>query len=166
MSKQFNSTSQSTCQWESLTDGRVQCTQCKTIRSGRRKRVCRTEEQQAALLGAHRTEQSEARAARQSARQATARTTTGSTPLPQGRFARLSRWLTAITRWAWQSYKARRLLVREEAEYRRVRAICEACPNWEPDKEQCKICGCGGRSKVVLLNKLRIGTEHCPEGKW
>ena len=71
-----------------------------------------------------------------------------------------------MVRLAARSIQERRLLIRSEREYLRVRGICEACEKWQADKEQCSVCGCGGRSTVVLLNKLRIESETCPLGKW
>lgn len=169
MSNTFNSEKRPTCgddkgRWTQLPDGRVQCPRCKTIRNTPRRRVCRTESEQAALMQAAAVAKRDARAAKASR--------APSKPRPPRNFYFPTRlvlvlcWLRAMARWVRESLKARRWLIRSEAEYRRVRRICEGCDNWEPAKEQCSVCGCGGRSKVVLLNKLRIETETCPEGKW
>lgn len=78
------------------------------------------------------------------------------------------KWLYAVGSWLFYCAYYGERLVRGGEEYRRVREICENCPTqqWDADKEACKRCGCGGRSKVILANKLRLGTEQCPDGHW
>lgn len=156
MSKTFNPEGRRSCKWQQLPDGRFQCESCRTIRKRQPVRICRTESEQAKL----RQESRENRRAARLAKSAPKVTT------PPGKLTKATHWLTALARWLWESYKARRLLIRSEAEYRRVRRICESCEEWNTEKEACKVCGCGGRSKVVLLNKLKLTTEKCPRGKW
>jgi hypothetical protein len=45
----------------------------------------------------------------------------------------------------------------EEAERRQ--SICDVCPEWDPARNRCTKCGCGGL-------KLSLATEACPIGKW
>lgn len=146
----------SNCIWQTDGDG-YRCEACGTWRRAKVRRVCRSEDEQQQQIRQHHEAK---RKAREEAKAAAAITA------PRPRLPRVLRWLIAMLRFARESIKARRLLVREEREYLRVRSICEACEEWQPNLEQCRICGCGGRSKVVLLNKLRIETEKCPQGKW
>lgn len=161
MSKTFNPTGQPECTWVKLPDDRVQCPSCKTIRDTPRNRICRSDSEQQAAYQAARAEKAKHRPVSPQKK-----------PRPHQQYfaptlpAKVAAWIRAMAGWAWESLKARRLLVRPEAEYHRVRRICEGCEKWEPAKQQCSVCGCGGRSKVVLLNKLKIETEKCPQGKW
>lgn len=167
MSKTFNPENRPTCgddkgRWLELPDGRYQCPNCQTIRDTPRRRICRTESEQQA---AHRAALAE---------KAKHRPPPGPPQKPKPprqRFTptlpvRTARWAIAMASWLRESWRAGRWLIRPEAEYHRVRRICEGCEKWEPAKQQCSVCGCGGRSKVVLLNKLKIETEKCPQGKW
>lgn len=78
------------------------------------------------------------------------------------------RWAWAMVRFVVHSIRHRRWQVRSRAEYQRVRAICESCPSdrWDAAKQECQDCGCAGRSKLVLLNKLMLTTESCPRRHW
>lgn len=42
-----------------------------------------------------------------------------------------------------------------EEQARRL-AICEACPEYDPEQKRCRKCGC------VSALKRRLATEHCP----
>jgi hypothetical protein len=45
---------------------------------------------------------------------------------------------------------------------------CKAGCSWfDPKKNRCKGCGCAiSESSIAIFNKLRMGTEHCPQEKW
>lgn len=43
--------------------------------------------------------------------------------------------------------------------------ICETCEHFSEDR--CTICGCRlNNSKNAFVNKLRMKSQSCPEGKW
>ena len=49
--------------------------------------------------------------------------------------------------------------------------ICKTCPNYDPGKAKCLICGCFLEAKAgmkVHINPKTLKEEitHCPEGKW
>lgn len=51
-------------------------------------------------------------------------------------------------------------------------ATCGGCPNFDPEKKKCKVCGCFMEVKSELLKHRnpkalgRIELTHCPDGKW
>ena len=54
---------------------------------------------------------------------------------------------------------------RTDAEVETLLAICKACVHF--NGTTCGKCGCrcnAGRN--AMTNKLRMSTEHCPDGKW
>ncbi len=54
---------------------------------------------------------------------------------------------------------------RKQAEVERLEAICRECGHYH--KGRCAKCGCCvNKSKVAVLNKIRMATESCPDGKW
>lgn len=53
-----------------------------------------------------------------------------------------------------------------EAEYLQRGEICQACPIYDVASESCGKCGCTVGGKERLIDKRRMATEHCPEGKW
>jgi hypothetical protein len=62
--------------------------------------------------------------------------------------------------WALARWAAAGFAVVEEAEYRRRRAACEACPEWcTGPVPRCRLCGC-------YALKLWLSTEKCPLKKW
>lgn len=61
----------------------------------------------------------------------------------------------AYTRWVIAGFPKR-----TEEEQAEIRAICNACPLYNTEKDKCTKCGCN------LKRKIPIGTEACPEGKW
>ena len=76
--------------------------------------------------------------------------------------ARLSHYREAIRRW-----QAAGRPTRADAEVAAVLAICEACPRFRQDKRTCTVCGCRvNGSRWALVNKARMATEECPEGRW
>jgi hypothetical protein len=56
---------------------------------------------------------------------------------------------------------------RTDEEVATILAICQACPHFQPVGKahgQCLLCGCGCSADAsALANKLRMGTEHCPD---
>lgn len=41
------------------------------------------------------------------------------------------------------------------------------CDWYDAEQERCKDCGCKVRSEgAALLNKIKMGSEHCPKGLW
>lgn len=53
-----------------------------------------------------------------------------------------------------------------EAEYTQRGEICQACPIYDAASESCGKCGCTVGGKERLIDKRRMASEHCPEGKW
>jgi len=44
---------------------------------------------------------------------------------------------------------------------------CKVCSWFDAEKNRCKGCGCAiSESSIAIFNKLRMGTEHCPQEKW
>lgn len=43
-------------------------------------------------------------------------------------------------------------------------AICEACEHYLPEHRRCSRCGCKTVGQIV--NKTRLATEQCPDGRW
>ena len=44
---------------------------------------------------------------------------------------------------------------------------CKSCSWFDPEKNRCKGCGCAvSEGSIAIFNKLRMGTEHCPQEKW
>jgi len=56
--------------------------------------------------------------------------------------------------------------VREQAEVERIEAdLCRPCEKYIDGR--CKQCGCQvTASSIPLLNKIKMATESCPQGKW
>lgn len=57
---------------------------------------------------------------------------------------------------------------RSKEEIERIfRDHCSGCQKYDAENKSCKSCGCavstGGRP---LTNKIAMGTEHCPLGRW
>ncbi len=73
------------------------------------------------------------------------------------------RYARALSRWI----KAGRP-VRSEDEILGIFATyCQRCEYLDEKHGRCKICGCHvGTVASPLLNKIAMGTEHCPVGKW
>jgi len=93
---------------------------------------------------------------------AKAKSGNGVTP---SRFVKVSRYVRAVSRWI-----AAGCPVRLPEEVIRVfQGICSQCPKDQFDIERkvCKKCGCKVSLNCKgLLNKIRMETEHCPEGLW
>lgn len=54
---------------------------------------------------------------------------------------------------------------RTDQEVDSVFSICKSCESYRGGV--CKRCGCRcNTGKIALLNKLRMKSEHCPDGKW
>ncbi len=44
---------------------------------------------------------------------------------------------------------------------------CTVCSWYDPKWKRCKGCGCAiSEGSIAIFNKLRMGTEHCPQEKW
>jgi hypothetical protein len=44
---------------------------------------------------------------------------------------------------------------------------CKTCSWFDTEKSRCKGCGCAvSEGSLAIFNKLRMGTEHCPQEKW
>jgi hypothetical protein len=44
---------------------------------------------------------------------------------------------------------------------------CVPCEWYDKRKKRCKGCGCKVTlGSVAILNKIKMGTEHCPKNKW
>lgn len=44
--------------------------------------------------------------------------------------------------------------------------ICQACPIYDHANEACGKCGCTVGGKERLIDKRRMKSEKCPDGKW
>jgi hypothetical protein len=70
----------------------------------------------------------------------------------------------AIIRWN----KAGRPKRSDEEVKELLEGHCKAGCSWfDPEKGRCKGCGCAvSEGSLAIFNKLRMGTEHCPQEKW
>ena len=57
---------------------------------------------------------------------------------------------------------------RSDAEVAAIFAThCQPCEHYDPAAHTCAVCGCRVRADgAALLNKIKMGTEHRPKGKW
>ncbi len=65
----------------------------------------------------------------------------------------------AVLRTLWAKLRGYRILA-SELDYRQRIHTCRACEHFDPDSEQCRICGCFAEAKT------RLAVEQCPKGKW
>ncbi|MHC4686763.1 MAG: hypothetical protein ACYTEW_20995 [Planctomycetota bacterium] len=67
----------------------------------------------------------------------------------------------ALARWTAAGFP-----VRSQAEVGRIyEEFCTPCTYLVGGR--CRKCGCGvNQSRVAVLNKIKMATEDCPEGKW
>ncbi len=73
------------------------------------------------------------------------------------------RYGRALSRWI----KAGRPIRNEDEILDIFTTHCQGCEYLDENYGRCKICGCHvGTATSPLLNKIAMGTEHCPEGKW
>jgi hypothetical protein len=76
---------------------------------------------------------------------------------------RIVSYAKAVGRWAGAGRP-----VRDEGEVRRIfERLCRPRERFDGRRGTCKVCGCRVRkSGSALVNKIKMATEHCPEGKW
>jgi len=44
---------------------------------------------------------------------------------------------------------------------------CMPCEWYDKEKKRCRGCGCTvSVGSIAVLNKIKMGTEHCPKEKW
>ncbi len=44
---------------------------------------------------------------------------------------------------------------------------CKTCSWYDSKRHRCKGCGCAvSEGSMAIFNKVRMGTEHCPQEKW
>lgn len=72
----------------------------------------------------------------------------------------IKHYIHALARWT-----ADGMPTRGQAEVERLEAVCRECEHYR--KGRCAKCGCCvNKSRVAVLNKIRMATESCPAGKW
>jgi hypothetical protein len=55
----------------------------------------------------------------------------------------------------------------EEVEYIHSTFCASGCEWYDEDAQRCKGCGCAVTvGSLAVLNKIKMGTEHCPKDKW
>lgn len=67
----------------------------------------------------------------------------------------------ALGRWAISGF-----VTVSRKEFNRRGEICQACPIYDHSNESCGKCGCTVGGKERLIDKRRMKSETCPEGKW
>lgn len=82
-----------------------------------------------------------------------------SSPGPAHAYPPLAKQAGSLSRSLWDWAVSGFSAASEEEQARRL-AICEACPLRNAEDRRCWKCGCFTDAKVKLK------TEHCPEGKW
>ena len=82
---------------------------------------------------------------------------------PRGLVAKVRSYRKALRKW-----RAAGRPMRSYKEVERIYwKVCTICSQFSVEKSTCKVCDCKvNRSKVAMLNKIRMATEWCPEGKW
>ena len=82
---------------------------------------------------------------------------------PRGLVAKVRSYGKALSKW-----RAAGRPMRSYKEVERIYwKVCMACAQFSLEKATCKMCDCKvNRSKVAMLNKIRMATESCPDGKW
>ena len=74
--------------------------------------------------------------------------------------ADMGHYAHALARWTAAGFPTR-----DQAEVERIEAICVACEHYRNGR--CKKCGCCvNKSRMAVLNKIKMATESCPVGKW
>jgi len=69
----------------------------------------------------------------------------------------------ALIRW----HKAGRPKRSDEEVTELLDGHCKTCSWYDPEQKRCKGCGCAiSEGSIAIFNKLRMGTEHCPQEKW
>jgi hypothetical protein len=78
---------------------------------------------------------------------------------PKSIAQKIVKYSTAIAKWM-----AAGMPTREESEVNFIYDThCAGCAVLD----SCPLCGCKvNKSKIAFLNKIKMETEHCPEGKW
>ena len=72
----------------------------------------------------------------------------------------VSHYATALARWTAAGFPTR-----TQAEVDACLAVCQTCEHYTGGR--CRKCGCCvNKSKMAVLNKAKMATEACPEGKW
>lgn len=72
----------------------------------------------------------------------------------------VTRYMLAVRKWI-----AAGRPKRSDDEVQEILAVCAECKSF--DGKRCAICKCHINDKrSAMLNKARMATEHCPEGKW
>jgi hypothetical protein len=73
------------------------------------------------------------------------------------------RWLEAVKKWTLAGFPTRSLEEIEDIYNNK----CIVCDNILKLTGSCRLCGCKvSKLRIALLNKIRMGTEHCPIKKW
>lgn len=70
-------------------------------------------------------------------------------------------------RWGWEIGKwlSAGRPRRTDEEVESLLAICQGCDKLVDNR--CAVCGCRvTKSKVAIVNKLRMATTACPRGRW
>ena len=71
-------------------------------------------------------------------------------------------WVHAMWEWKKADYK-----IRSDDEVAVILDICQEPCKFYDDAGFCKRCGCSvNKSKFALINKIRMCSQRCPEGKW
>jgi len=56
---------------------------------------------------------------------------------------------------------------RSDEEVEQILVICQGCDWYDPSQKRCKGCGCKvTKGAWAVLNKAKMATEHCPQGRW
>ena len=70
-------------------------------------------------------------------------------------------WVNAMWKWKETGYE-----IRPDNEVAAILDICQEPCAFYDDGGYCKRCGCSvNKSKFAVINKIRMISEHCPEGK-
>lgn len=85
------------------------------------------------------------------------------TPNDTSLMIRVFRYTRALSRWI----KAGRPVRNEDEILGIFTTYCQGCDSLDNESSRCHECGCHiGTTKSPLMNKIAMGTEHCPLKKW
>jgi hypothetical protein len=73
-----------------------------------------------------------------------------------------ARWAKEVKNWV----KAGRPK-RSDEQVEDILSVCDECSWYMKDARRCRGCGCNvNDGAFAVLNKARMATAHCPQGKW
>lgn len=78
-------------------------------------------------------------------------------------FKKIKTYAKALTKWTQNKF-----LIRSDSEVKIIfEKYCSKCKLYDNDTKTCNKCGCRVNVNTIpVLNKIKMGTEHCPLRLW